>query len=63
MQVLAVCTGNICRSPQTALLFASRFSEAQEADRIAMELPTFASAGTMALVGQPMDPRRNRGDV
>lgn len=44
--VLCVCTGNICRSPAAQLLLADRFG------------PTVAvsSAGTHALVGQPVSP-------
>lgn len=47
-QVLIVCTGNVCRSP-----FVERMmqTEMREAD---IEI---VSAGTRALIGQPMDPQ------
>ncbi|MCW2740136.1 MAG: hypothetical protein JWR45_558 [Blastococcus sp.] len=45
--VLIVCTGNICRSPAAELLLAARWGGAQV---------TVASAGTGALVGQPVHP-------
>ncbi|HWB68294.1 MAG TPA: low molecular weight phosphatase family protein [Mycobacteriales bacterium] len=49
--VLAVCTGNICRSPFVERLLKSRLREAlgADADRF-----TIGSAGTHALVGQPI---------
>jgi protein-tyrosine phosphatase len=46
--VLAVCTGNICRSPA-----AERLLAAQLADVAGL---TVASAGTSALAGDPIDP-------
>jgi protein-tyrosine phosphatase len=45
--VLVVCTGNICRSPAAAHLLAARMTSA----RVEVE-----SAGTGALVGEPVDP-------
>ncbi|WP_462418557.1 arsenate-mycothiol transferase ArsC [Kytococcus sp. Marseille-QA3725] len=45
MNILFVCTGNICRST-----FAERWSR-----HVAPAGLRFASAGTMALVGHPMD--------
>lgn len=45
--VLFVCTGNVCRSPMAERLFAARLDPS---------LPVaVASAGTMALVGEPID--------
>lgn len=45
--VLFVCTGNICRSPVAERLFLAR---------VAPDLPvTAASAGTLGLVGHPID--------
>ena len=58
MHILYVCTGNICRST-----FAERWSR-----HLAPHGLTFSSAGTMALVGNPMDElmahelRRRGGD-
>ncbi|WP_374928544.1 low molecular weight phosphatase family protein [Kytococcus sedentarius] len=58
MHILYVCTGNICRST-----FAERWSR-----RLAPQGLTFSSAGTMALVGNPMEElmaqelRRRGGD-
>ncbi|MDP5184376.1 hypothetical protein QOZ88_17210 [Blastococcus sp. BMG 814] len=46
--VLAVCTGNICRSPATERLLAARLG--------ARSGITIASAGTHALEGRPVDP-------
>ena len=46
--VLAVCTGNVCRSPATERLLAARLGAGSGI--------TVASAGTHALVGQPVDP-------
>jgi protein-tyrosine phosphatase len=45
--VLVVCTGNICRSPAAELLLADRLGGAGV---------TVASAGTHALVGEPVHP-------
>lgn len=46
MHVLAVCTGNICRSPLAALVLANELREFPQV--------TVSSAGTHALVDQPM---------
>lgn len=49
--LLFVCTGNICRSP-----YAERRARALIAGRLGADPPVdVASAGTGALVGQPMD--------
>lgn len=48
IRILTVCTGNICRSPLAEQLLAARLADAD----VACE-----SAGTAALVGQPMDGR------
>jgi len=45
-RVLAVCTGNVCRSPAVERLLAARLGAAY----------AVASAGTRALVGSPVDP-------
>lgn len=45
--LLTVCTGNICRSPAAERLFAAAFS---------VENITVASAGTHAMVGEPISP-------
>jgi protein-tyrosine phosphatase len=56
-RVLLVCTGNVCRSPLAERLLR------RELDGVRCELGGFASelviesAGTRALVGEPMDPR------
>jgi protein-tyrosine phosphatase len=47
-QVLAVCTGNVCRSPATERLLSARLGAAAGV--------SVASAGTSALVGDPVDP-------
>lgn len=47
VRVLAVCTGNICRSPVVERLLAARLGPA------GVEV---ASAGTYAMVGRPMEP-------
>ena len=53
MKVLFVCTGNICRSPTAAGVFAHFVAQAGLASRIAVE-----SAGTHDYhVGNPPDPR------
>lgn len=54
-RILAVCTGNICRSPQLEQLLRSRLSSAlPAADPAQIEV---TSAGTMAVVGAPMEPQ------
>lgn len=50
--VLVVCTGNVCRSPQTAQLLQAKLEEAGEPWRSSVVV---ASAGTRALEGSPMD--------
>ncbi|MGE2736461.1 low molecular weight phosphatase family protein [Mycolicibacterium vaccae] len=50
MQVLFVCTGNICRSP-TAERLAVSLAAQQGFSGIGM-----SSAGTRAVIGRPMDP-------
>lgn len=45
-QILCVCTGNICRSPAAERLLAARLGPEVQV----------SSAGTYALVGQPMSP-------
>jgi protein-tyrosine phosphatase len=47
-RILTVCTGNICRSPQAEQLLRRGFADAG-VDNIEI-----SSAGTMALVGEPM---------
>lgn len=47
LSILTVCTGNICRSPLAEQLLRLRL----DAQRF-----TVSSAGTMAIVGDPMDP-------
>lgn len=49
LNVLVVCTGNICRSP-----YAERALQAM-ADRIALGVFRVTSAGTRAVVGRPME--------
>ncbi len=52
--ILAVCTGNLCRSPQLEQLLRARLPLAvRGADASAVEI---ASAGTMARDGAPMEP-------
>ena len=46
LSILCVCTGNVCRSPAAERLLAAVFREAV----------TPTSAGTHALVGQPISP-------
>lgn len=46
VNVLAVCTGNICRSPALERLLAGRLGDVVEA----------SSAGTSAVVGHPISP-------
>ncbi|MGI9822625.1 low molecular weight phosphatase family protein [Agromyces sp. Marseille-Q5079] len=50
MNVLVVCTGNICRSPMAERILAARLAAAGIRD------VRVSSAGTMALTGQPMTP-------
>lgn len=50
MQVLFVCTGNICRSPT-----AERLAVAQAETRQVVDF-TVGSAGTRAVIGNPMHP-------
>lgn len=45
-RILTVCTGNICRSPAAERLLAARLGSSV----------TVSSAGTAALVGEPIDP-------
>jgi protein-tyrosine phosphatase len=45
--ILTVCTGNICRSPLAEQLLRARLDPAEF---------TASSAGTSAMVGEPMDP-------
>ncbi|RFA08348.1 hypothetical protein B7R54_03230 [Subtercola boreus] len=49
-RVLAVCTGNICRSPLAENLLRARFGEAG-----LHTVTAFSSAGLGAVVGAPMD--------
>ncbi|MGP9617263.1 arsenate reductase/protein-tyrosine-phosphatase family protein [Arthrobacter sp. AOP36-A1-22] len=51
VKILAVCTGNICRSP-----FVERYLQ-RELEQLAPGAFQITSAGTGALVGQPMDQR------
>jgi protein-tyrosine phosphatase len=54
-RIIAVCTGNICRSPMAALMLAEAFA-AEELAAAAVD-----SAGTTAFeVGRPIDPRAAR---
>lgn len=53
-QVLTVCTGNICRSPQAAMLLASRLTSAF-GDSASGSLEV-TSAGTLGFDGAHMDP-------
>lgn len=50
MQLLFVCTGNICRSP-----IAERLAQAWSTRAGATDLTT-SSAGTRAVIGSPMEP-------
>lgn len=47
IRILTVCTGNICRSPMAEQLLRARLHGATDL--------SIESAGTMALVGSPMD--------
>lgn len=49
VRVHAVCTGNVCRSPYTALRLG------RELERVAPGRFDISSSGTGALVGQPVD--------
>lgn len=51
VKILAVCTGNICRSP-----FVERYLQ-RELEELAPGAFQITSAGTGAIVGQPMDRR------
>jgi protein-tyrosine phosphatase len=51
MDVLLVCTGNLCRSPIAEHVLRALLAEHGGGDEI-----TFRSAGTRALDGQPMHP-------
>ncbi len=46
--ILFVCTGNVCRSPMAAVLFAARASQVGDGDLYAV-----SSAGTWGLEGEP----------
>lgn len=50
--ILVVCTGNVCRSPQAAQLLQAEAEQAGEPWRSTVRI---TSAGTRALVGSPMD--------
>lgn len=52
-EVLVVCTGNVCRSPQAAALLQARADAAGIAVSSQIQI---TSAGTHALAGAPMDP-------
>src|SRR6476661_8395617 len=55
-RVIAVCTGNICRSPMAELMLSAAFAEAGLADAVVID-----SAGTTAYeAGRPIDPRAAR---
>jgi protein-tyrosine phosphatase len=55
-RVIAVCTGNICRSPMAELMLSAAFAEAGLADVVVVD-----SAGTTAYeAGRPIDPRAAR---
>jgi low molecular weight protein-tyrosine phosphatase len=51
--ILIVCTGNVCRSPLMERLLVSRLDERLGAEQRSRQIAV-ASAGTRALVGQPM---------
>ena len=53
-RILAVCTGNICRSPQAAQLLRARIPAAF--GRSGIDALEVSSAGTGAYDGVPMDP-------
>lgn len=52
--ILVVCTGNVCRSPQAAQLLQAE-AEAEQAGEPWRSTVRITSAGTRALVGSPMD--------
>jgi protein-tyrosine phosphatase len=55
-RIIAVCTGNICRSPMAELILAEAFAAAGLADAVIVD-----SAGTTAYeAGRPIDPRAAR---
>jgi protein-tyrosine phosphatase len=55
-RVIAVCTGNICRSPMAELMLSAAFAEAGLGDLVIVD-----SAGTTAYeAGRPIDPRAAR---
>jgi protein arginine phosphatase len=51
LSILFVCTGNVCRSPMAAALFAAQAQKSGESLRFSV-----ASAGTWALEGEPASP-------
>jgi protein-tyrosine phosphatase len=51
-QILVVCTGNICRSPQAERLLRAEFERRGLGGAVAV-----SSAGVAALVGRPMEPQ------
>ena len=53
-RVLVVCTGNVCRSPFVERVLAHRMGEGGLPAERRVQV---SSAGTAALVGEPMDPR------
>jgi protein-tyrosine phosphatase len=55
-RIIAVCTGNICRSPMAELILTEAFAAAGLADAVTVD-----SAGTTAYeAGRPIDPRAAR---
>jgi len=55
-RIIAVCTGNICRSPMAELMLAEAFDAEGLADVVVVD-----SAGTTSYeVGRPIDPRAAR---
>jgi protein-tyrosine phosphatase len=55
-RIIAVCTGNICRSPMAELILAEAFAAAGLAGAVVVD-----SAGTTAYeAGRPIDPRAAR---
>lgn len=57
--ILTVCTGNICRSPLAEQLLRRELGAVAGAGEDGLDV-TVASAGTAALVGEPMDERAAR---
>ena len=55
--VLAVCLGNVCRSPMIERILELRFDEHMGLDAGSV---TVSSAGVLAPVGRPMDPTAAR---